>query len=98
MYDFKETFVEQEYGPRKRKQASSEQWAGKDLRTMLHALYTVAFHCLLRFDEALRIEWHWIEYQQYGDGKIRLRVKLPFRKTHQTGGTSEISSDVFAMH
>lgn len=88
MYEFNKTFVEQEYGPmsKKRKQTSPEQWAGKDLRTMLHALYVVAFHCLLRSDEALRIEWHWITYEEYGEGKVRLRVKLPFRKTHQTGG------------
>ncbi|EIM91542.1 DNA breaking-rejoining enzyme, partial [Stereum hirsutum FP-91666 SS1] len=86
MYAFNQSFTEAEYGPKKRKQASSDQWAGKDLRIMLHALYVIAFHCLLRFDEALRIEWHWIEWQEYSPGKVRLKVKLPFRKTHQTGG------------
>lgn len=86
MYNFNQAVVEQAYGPKKRKQSSPEQWAGKELRTMLHALYVIAFHCLLRFDEALRIEWHWMELQEFGEGKFRLKLKLPFRKTHQTGG------------
>lgn len=62
-----------------------EAWGGSAIRTQLQLLYIVSFLCLLRYDEALRIEWHWIKVENY-EGQKRVRITLPFRKTHQTGG------------
>lgn len=44
--------------------------------------------CLLRYDEALRIMWTDVRLEKYGNnGEFRrLRLMLPFRKTHQNGG------------
>ncbi|KAA1471616.1 hypothetical protein DENSPDRAFT_894477 [Dentipellis sp. KUC8613] len=81
-----------DYSPvsRRAKEESPESWAGSNLREMLHALYLIAFFCLLRFDEALRIEWHWITIEPVPGKpeKARIRLQLPYRKTHQTGGIS----------
>ena len=51
---------------------------------MLQCIYTIAFLCLLRFDEVLRIELKDVEVIDQKKGQIRL--SLPFRKTHQYGG------------
>jgi integrase len=61
-----------------------EQWGGARLRMMLQCIYTIAFLCLLRFDEVLRIEFKDIEVVDKCKGHIKLT--LPFRKTHQYGG------------
>jgi len=52
---------------------------------MLNAIYSIAFLCLLRFDEALKIQAHHLEVVDEGRGEIKLT--LPFRKTHKNGGT-----------
>jgi hypothetical protein len=62
-----------------------ENWGGARLRTMLQCIYSIAFLCLLRFDEVLRIEHKDIEVVDNIKGEIKLT--LPFRKTHQYGGT-----------
>jgi integrase len=71
---------------RLRRLDSSEdsQWGGARLRMMLQCIYTIAFLCLLRFDEVLRIELKDVEVINQKKGQIRL--SLPFRKTHQYGG------------
>ncbi|KAL1673681.1 DNA breaking-rejoining enzyme, partial [Schizophyllum commune] len=51
---------------------------------LLQACYTLAFICLLRFDEVLRIQMQDITFNL--DGSIELR--LPFRKTDQHGGAT----------
>jgi hypothetical protein len=51
---------------------------------MLGAAYALSFLCLLRFDEVLKIQMHHIEFIL--DTKIKLM--LPFRKTHQFGRKS----------
>jgi hypothetical protein len=53
---------------------------------MLHAAYTIAFLCMLRFDEVLRIEAHYIEVLDGHEETGEIRLTLPFRKTHQNGG------------
>jgi hypothetical protein len=53
---------------------------------MLHAAYTLAFLCMLRFDEVLRIEAHHIEVIDLTRETGEIKLTLPFRKTHQTGG------------
>jgi hypothetical protein len=60
-------------------------WAGGRLRRMLQCIYVIAFLCLLRFDEVLNIEAHQLEIVSEVNGQIKLT--LPFRKTHQHGGT-----------
>jgi hypothetical protein len=60
------------------------QWAGGRMRRMLQAIYLLAFLCLLRFDEVLKIEIHQLEVVDRAKGHIKLT--LPFRKTHQYGG------------
>jgi len=61
-----------------------QQWGGAKLRIMLQCIYAIAFLCLLRFDEVLRIELKDIEIIDKQRGEIKLT--LPFRKTHQYGG------------
>lgn len=61
-----------------------QQWGGARLRVMLQCIYAIAFLCLLRFDEVLRIELKDIEVIDKWKGHIKLT--LPFRKTHQYGG------------
>jgi hypothetical protein len=59
-------------------------WGGGRLRLMLQCIYTIAFLCLLRFDEVLKIESHHLEVMDEATGEIKL--SLPFRKTHKYGG------------
>ncbi len=56
------------------------------MRIMLHALYLISMLCLLRYDEALHIMWSDIFTQQREGNKYRIELRLPFRKTHPTGG------------
>jgi hypothetical protein len=60
-------------------------WGGGRLRLMIQCVYTIAFLCLLRFDEVLKIQAHHLEVIDEGRGEIKLT--LPFRKTHKYGGT-----------
>ncbi|KAF9232476.1 hypothetical protein BU15DRAFT_31114, partial [Melanogaster broomeanus] len=55
-----------------------DDWGGGRARRLLQAAYTIAFLCLLRFDEVLKIQMHDISF--FEDGMI---LTLPFRKTHQ---------------
>ncbi|OSD07467.1 hypothetical protein PYCCODRAFT_1358583, partial [Trametes coccinea BRFM310] len=70
---------------RKHKLDHPEDWAGYKIRQMLQTLYTVSMLCLLRYDEALHIKWSHVFVEYDGDIPY-LRLHLPFRKTHQTGG------------
>ncbi|KAJ6598544.1 hypothetical protein B0H10DRAFT_2324218 [Mycena sp. CBHHK59/15] len=63
-----------------------EDWAGHSVRMMLQLLYIVSMLCLLRYDEALRITWQDVQLEQLEHGVLRVRLDLPFRKTHQNGG------------
>ncbi|KAG1745320.1 hypothetical protein EDB19DRAFT_1849392 [Suillus lakei] len=72
---------------RKRKAEHPEDWGGFLIRMMLYLLYLVSFLCLLRFDEALRITWSDVTFQGgFRSTDFRVRLMLPFRKTHQQGG------------
>jgi hypothetical protein len=64
-----------------RKNKDAHAWGGGRTRRLLIAAYTVAFLCMLRVDEVLKIEMHHVE--NITDTKIKLT--LPFRKTHQFG-------------
>lgn len=63
---------------------SESHWGGGRLRLMLQCIYSIAFLCLLRFDEVLKIQAHHIEVISEVEGHIKLT--LPFRKTHKFGG------------
>lgn len=62
-------------------------WSGKGgplARRALQAIYTIAFICLLRSDEVLKINRAHITFLE--DGTNGMVLTLPFRKTHQAGG------------
>jgi integrase len=86
LHNFNLSFEEEE-GPdsRKCKAERPENWAGHSIRVMLLLIYIIAFLCLLRFDEVLNIKWSWIQLETY-KGRKRIKLSLPFRKTHQYGG------------
>ena len=67
---------------RKRKGKNVNTWGGGRAHRLLQAAYILSFLCLLRIDEVLKIEMHHIKF--ISDTKIKLT--LPFRKTHQFGG------------
>ncbi|KIJ63936.1 hypothetical protein HYDPIDRAFT_91393, partial [Hydnomerulius pinastri MD-312] len=60
-------------------------WGGGRARRLLHAAYTLAYVCLLRVDEVLKIQSHDIIVEQRPGRPDRLVVTLPFRKTSQFG-------------
>ncbi|KAF8872930.1 hypothetical protein CPB84DRAFT_1896096, partial [Gymnopilus junonius] len=62
---------------------SFHSWAGPRHRLELQAIYTLAFVCLLRVDEVLKIRWEHIDIQLQNKKMV---LTLPFRKTHQFGG------------
>ena len=78
-------------GDRKRITRGTRPWqAERPFRVMLHFYYLVSFLCLLRGEEALRIQWDWLNFDINNPeipGGTRLELTLPFRKTHQSGGT-----------
>ncbi len=64
--------------------SNDHAWGGGRLRLMLQCIYSIAFLCLLRFDEVLKIQAHHLEVIDEVKGEIKLM--LPFRKTHKYGG------------
>jgi hypothetical protein len=58
-------------------------------RRALQAIYTLAFICLLRSDEVLKIRRDHIELvkEDHDDDTQYMVLTLPFRKTHQDGRT-----------
>lgn len=73
---------------KKQKQDHPECWAGFGLRLMLMLLYVTSMLCLLRYDEALKITWADVHFEEIRNSTVpfRVRLDLPFRKTHQNGG------------
>jgi len=69
------------------KTKSIHDWGGPTTRRALHAIYTLAFICLLRSDEVLKIRRQDLELVQEDDKTVYMIVTLPFRKTHQGGRT-----------
>lgn len=61
------------------------QWGGPVLRRAAQAIYTIAYLCLLRVDEVLRIQVEHVQFIHNGQN-FQLILTLPFRKTHQFGG------------
>lgn len=88
LYDFNIAYEDEE-GPINRKRRVEEDgvWGGSSVRTMVQLIYILAFLCLLRFDEVLNIQWSWITTDTH-NGRHRIKLALPYRKTHQYGGES----------
>jgi hypothetical protein len=66
------------------KKSSSDQWGGGRARRLLQLAYTIAFTCLLRVDEVLKIQSKDITLLN----EDKLMLTLQFRKTSQCGGVS----------
>ncbi|KAI9456702.1 hypothetical protein BJY52DRAFT_1120940 [Lactarius psammicola] len=69
-----------DYAPGKKWKVHNE-WGGARARRLLELAFTVAFTCLLRVDEVLKIQSQ--DFILLGDD--RLQLTLPFRKTSQFG-------------
>lgn len=69
-------------GTRPKNDTTKEQWGHGRARRLLTLAYNLAFSCLLRFDEVLKIQAQDITLLS----ETSLEVKLPFRKTSQFGG------------
>lgn len=61
-------------------------WAGGNTRRLLFAAFTIAYLCLLRVDEVLKIKFSHLKWDTHDENLIVLT--LPFRKTSQNGGES----------
>jgi len=66
-------------------ESSIHIWGGPLIRRVLQAIYTIAFICLLRSDEVLKIRRDHIEFVKEDDEIQYMVLTLPFRKTHQDG-------------
>jgi hypothetical protein len=89
LYEFNHRFTLNNPGtPAGVPEDAETDWGGARIRLMLHALYVVSFLCLLRYDKALQIQAHDLEWVQKKDGTVGLKLSLPFRKTSQYGGKS----------
>ena len=83
-----------DYAPGKQADKNKDDWGGGQTRRLLWAAYSVAFLCLLWFDEVLNIQVHDIKFIE---GKhLSMKLTVPFRKTHQCGG--QLSSMIFFFH
>jgi len=59
-------------------------WGGARQRAMMTLMYAIAFQCLLRFDEVVRIEVRHLRRHHLPEGP-KIELTLDFRKIHQTG-------------
>ena len=59
--------------------------AGSLQRKALQCIYTLAFLCLLRGDEVLKLCFEHLVCGE-DENMAYIKVTLPFRKTHQFGG------------
>lgn len=69
-------------------------WGGSTKRKALQAIYTIAFLCLLRADEVLKIKFEHITFGEENHVAF-MKLTLPFRKTHQFGGMDFLTISFF---
>jgi hypothetical protein len=79
-----ENWALKDYTPGTKK--AGDQWGGGHARRLLQLAYTIAFTCLLRLDEVLKIQSPDIILLDEDTGMLQLT--LQFRKTSQFGGVS----------
>ncbi|KAF8270747.1 hypothetical protein EI94DRAFT_1698614 [Lactarius quietus] len=69
------------------KDKAGKQWGGPHAQRLLELAYTIAFTCLLRVDEVLKIKSQ--DFTLLLDDKgEKLQLTLPYRKTNPYGGVS----------
>ena len=90
MYEFNtrpENWNIKDYAPgtRHKEDIAKKPWGLGRARRLLTLAYNLAFSCLLRFDEVLKIQAHDITVHSNGC----LEIRLPYRKTSQFGGMCE---------
>ena len=94
LYDYNhlpENFEKKEFQTGTRGEAPDpNHWGGPIIQCAAQAIYTIAFLCLLRIDEVLKIQIEHIEFVDRGTKDYRMILTLPFRKTHQFGGKLSI--------
>ncbi|KAG0694256.1 hypothetical protein DFH29DRAFT_985313 [Suillus ampliporus] len=89
LYEHNINFIDNDLGPtsKKRKAQAPQNWAGSTTRLMLQLMFNTAMLVLLRFEEVLRITWNDVQFEHCQPQHVRrVRLMLPFRKTHQYGG------------
>ncbi|KAG1871447.1 hypothetical protein F4604DRAFT_2014217 [Suillus subluteus] len=88
LYEYNVNFANEDFGPtlNKRKAEAPQNWAGSSVRLMLQLMFVTAMLLLLRFEEVLRITWSDVRFEYYQPRRRRIRLMLPFCKTHQYGG------------
>lgn len=97
LYEFNhlsENWTIQQFTGGSRKDKNINNWGGGLSRRLVQAVYTIAFVCLLRIDEVLKIQFQDIEL--FGD--TALKLTLPFRKTNQYGGMLYLLLLLFYSH
>ncbi|KAH9012933.1 hypothetical protein EDB85DRAFT_2221837 [Lactarius pseudohatsudake] len=89
LYDFNrrpENWDLKDYTPGTKKK-DGDQWGGPRARRLLQLAFTLAFSCLLRVDEVLKIQSHdFVLLDPH-----TLVLTLPFRKTSQFGGLCRVA-------
>ena len=73
------------YVPGSHNNKNPDKWGGGHTHRLLAAAYTLAFWCMLRVDEVLKIQMHQIKVSD-----TVLTLTLPYRKTHQYGGEQHV--------
>lgn len=96
LYEYNVNFTNEDFGPtsNKWKAKAPQSWAGSTVRLMLQLMFITAMLLLLRFEEVLRITWSDVRFEYYQPRRRRIRLMLPFHKTHQYGGQFRIISAV----
>ena len=64
-----------------------EIWRTHKGRTLIHAIVTVAFVCLMRVDKVLKLRYEDVKIDDEG----MVKISLPSRKTAQFGGMESSS-------
>ncbi|EKM84332.1 hypothetical protein AGABI1DRAFT_33038, partial [Agaricus bisporus var. burnettii JB137-S8] len=87
LYDFNVKQVHHfQLQPQTNTNVVASTWAGPLFRKLLVFAYTLAFTCLLRIDELLKLQAQDIVLDNEQDPDcLTLIIKLPFRKTNQVG-------------
>jgi len=71
-----------------------EVWRNHKGRALVHAIVTVAFVCLLRVDEVLKLRYDDVKIDDEG----MIKIFLPSRKTAQFGGMVHVSYCTSYLH
>jgi integrase len=93
MWEFNQQLPERVFGEKLVHDEHTYTWSGPNCRKMMQAIYTLAFQCLLRVDEVLSLQAHYITVLDEEEGKIE--VNLLFRKTNQYRGKKIVSNELF---